>query len=219
MDTQTAHLILNSIAAVAVVVWLAGLRFILVAARQPRVDDGLDSIEAADRLPIQGMAEVDGEPEDLALSAASILAKGLGGQISPVRIVSQTAEAVVFEGDSASTAPGRFVRCGAIHFARIDQGRTRIEYGLGVPQGKALLYVGAIFQALGLAAIAAGYWLLDAYVVDAPNPGVRAQAIQMVQVCHFLWPPFLLGALYRQRQRALRSIFDTFVCNLPYCQP
>ena len=219
MDAQVAHLILYSVTAVAVLVWLAGLRFLVTAAQEPRVDRGFDASEPTNRLPIQGMAEVDGEPESLALRAASILAKGSVGQVGQVRIVSRTADSVIFEGDGESIGLGQYVRQGAIHFARLNQGRTRIDYALDVPHGKGLLLGGAIFQILGLAAISTGFWLLNAYVADAPNPAVRAQAIQMVQVCHFLWPPFLFGVLYRKRHGALRKAFDTFVRNLPFCEP
>ena len=102
---------------------------------------------------------------------------------------------------------------------RLNQGRTQIDYALDVPHGKALLLGGAIFQILGLAAISAGFWLLNAYVADAADPAVRVQAIQMVQVFHFLWPPFLFGVLKRKRHGALRKAFDTFVRNLPFCEP
>ena len=67
MDAQVAHLILYSITAVAVLVWLAGLRFLVTATQEPRVDRGFDASEPSDRLPIRGTAEVDGEPESLAL--------------------------------------------------------------------------------------------------------------------------------------------------------
>ncbi len=141
------------------------------------------------------------------------------GQLGPVRIISRTAESVTFEGDAASTGIGRYVRQGAIHFARVGQNKTRIEYALDVPRSKALLVGGLIFQVLGLVAIAAGFLLLSTYVADARNRAVRAQSVQMVQVIHFLWPPFLFGALYRNRQGALRSTFETFIRNLPFVEP
>ncbi len=174
MDTQVAHLILNSVTAVALLVWLAGLRFLVMAAREPHVDRGLDTNEPTDRLPIQGMAEVDGEPESLALLAASILAKGSVSQFGPVRIVSRTADAVIFEGSGESTGLGQCVRHGVIHFARLNQTATRIDYALEVPHGKGLLLGGAIFQILGLAAVATGFWLINAFVADAPSAAVRA---------------------------------------------
>src|SRR6516225_6490838 len=101
MDSQTAHLIVYSIAAVACVVWFAGLQFLLASARKPRVNDSFDATESTNRLAIEGMAEVEGEPETLAARAASILAKGSVGQLGPLRIIGRTAESVTFEGDAA----------------------------------------------------------------------------------------------------------------------
>jgi hypothetical protein len=219
MDAQAAHWILYSITAVAFLVWLAGLRYLAAAAREPRVDTGFDAGGPTDRLSIQGVAEVDGDPERLASRTASILAKGSVGQFGAMRILSRTADAVVFEGDDASMGLGQCVRRGAIHFARLSQSTTRIQYALEVPHGKALLLGGAIFQVLGLMAIVAGFWLLNTYVADAPHPAVRAQTVQMVQVCHFLWPQFLLGFFYRKRHGAVRIAFDTLIRNLPYCEP
>ena len=43
-----------------------------------------------------------------------------------------------------------------------------------------------------------------------------AQAVQMAQVVHFLWPPFLFGGLYRQRRRVAEEGFDRLLHNLPF---
>lgn len=219
MDAQTAHLILYLITAIALVTWAAGLRFLIASARQPPIAETFAAAEPSGALSIQGTAEVEGRAEDLASRAASILAKGIAGQLGPVRIVDRTAIRVVFEGERMSTGLSRFVRQGAIHFSDAGGNRTRVEYALDVSQGKALLWAGAIFQLLGLLAIAIGFCLVNAYAVDNANPGFRAQTVQMVQVCHFLWPPFLFGALYRRGPGALRGAMDTFVRNLPFCEP
>jgi hypothetical protein len=55
-----------------------------------------------------------------------------------------------------------------------------------------------------------------AYVVPSPNPGVRGQAVQMVQVCHLLWPPFLFTALSRQPARMIQARVSAMIHNLPY---
>jgi hypothetical protein len=226
MTPQTAHLILYCIAGVACAVWCAGLHFLLASGRKPRVEERSDEFaraypnesEQTNRLAIQGTAEVEGEPEILAARAASILAKGNLGQLGPLRIVSRTDESVTFEGDAANPGIGKFIRQGAIHFASAGQNKTRVEYALDLPHGKGLLLIGMIFQVLGLAAIAIVFWLLNTYVADSPNAGIRAQSVQMVQVVHLLWPPFLFGGLYRQRHGALRSTFDTFIRNLPFVE-
>jgi hypothetical protein len=216
MDPQTAHLIVNIIAPIALVVWLAGLRFLLASAREPRVDTESNADEAMKALPIQGTVEVDGEPETLASRAASLLAKGIPGQIGPLPIVSRTADAVVFEGNKATLGLERYVRQGAIHFEPLDQGRTRIDFAMDFTRGKGLLWGGMIFQLLGLAAIVVCFWVMNAYVADSPNPAIRAQAVQILQVSHFLWPPFLFGNLYRKRYEGLQSALEMFLRNLPH---
>jgi hypothetical protein len=42
---------------------------------------------------------------------------------------------------------------------------------------------------LVLVGVAAALWN---YVAPNPNPAVRWQALQILQICHVLWPPFLI---------------------------
>ena len=177
MDAHAAHLIVDTIAAVGLLVWLVSLRFLLLTARKPHVDEQFNS-EPTESSLIHGMAEVDGEPEDLSLRAASILAKGSVSQLGPVRIISRADDAVVFEGDKDSMGLARYLKHGAIHFAHASHGKTRIEFALDVPQGNALLWGGAIFQALGLVALGVGYWSLNTYVAECRTilPFVRSRS-------------------------------------------
>ena len=213
------HLILYAITAIALVAWITGLQFLIASAREPRVDDEFSSHDTAKSLPIQGTAEVEGEPETLASRAMSALAKGNAGVLGPVRIVVRTADSVVFNGDPASTGLGSIIRQGAIHFTRLGQGKTRADYAVDVPRGKALLLGGAILQMLGLTAIATGFWLLSTYVADAPNPAIRAPSspdgpggpLPLAAVP--MW-----GAL-PQAAWGLAGALETFIRNLPYCEP
>src|SRR5262249_57083096 len=107
-------------------------------------------------------------------------------------------------------------RRGEIRFQDRPGNRTRIDYNVAIPDHKGLLWGGFLVQALGLIALVVGFWLLEGQVVHSPNPATRIQVVQGVQVCHFLWPPFLFASLYRRPRRALRSAFDAFVHNLPY---
>jgi len=75
-----------------------------------------------------------------------------------------------------------------------------------------------LFQVLGLIAIVVGYWAIATYVIPSPDPGVRWQAVQMVQAVHFLWPPFLFGARYRRSVREVTAQFQALANNLPFCK-
>ncbi len=79
-----------------------------------------------------------------------------------------------------------------------------------------LLWLGALFQAAGLIALVVGCWAVYTYIVCSRDPNVRWQTMQMIQVCHLLWPPFLLGALYRRGRREVVSRFEALAHNLPY---
>jgi hypothetical protein len=60
--------------------------------------------------------------------------------------------------------------------------------------------------------------LLFLFVVRAAHPAVRWQTIQMIQVVHLLWPPFLFLALYRRLKSGAMAQMDAFVHNLPHYQ-
>ena len=74
----------------------------------------------------------------------------------------------------------------------------------------------AIFLVLGVIALVTGFVLVNTLVVPNRDPAVRGQTLQMLQVGHFLWPPFLFGGLYRRQYTAVRARFDTLIHNLPY---
>jgi hypothetical protein len=59
-------------------------------------------------------------------------------------------------------------------------------------------------------------WAVFTYLVSAPEPAVRWQTLQMLQVVHFLWPPFLFGALYRRGMKEVTAQFEAVAYNLPY---
>jgi hypothetical protein len=111
---------------------------------------------------------------------------------------------------------GGIVRRGEILFTSAGMDRTKVEYRIELSRGQGLLLAGRILLVLGLMALVGGFWLIRTYVVPNPNPGIRGQVVQMVQVVHFLWPPFLFGGLYRMRIKAIRNAFDAFIHNLPY---
>ena len=98
---------------------------------------------------------------------------------------------------------------------RLTRPRTRVEYALETASNG--LLIGAwIALALGLAALIIAPWLAFAYALPSPNPNVRAQAFQVCQMVHFLWPPFLFAFLSRQPGRMFRARMDALVHNLPY---
>jgi hypothetical protein len=227
MSVETAQLVLYAVAAVAAVVWLSGLRLLLLSARLhgqavPR-DSGWDALaaaSAADRTyPISGEAEVEGEAGQLAEKLARVLARPDAAGAGAVKITECSPRRVSFEGlggQAAGQGWGPMVRRGVIDLEPAARQRTRLSYGVEPVSGRWLLVGAAIFQTLGLVALVVGFLLIDRLVVPNPNPAVRGQVFQSLQIVHFLWPPFLFAGLYRTRYRLVRAGVDALVHNVPY---
>jgi hypothetical protein len=79
-----------------------------------------------------------------------------------------------------------------------------------------LLWLGGLFQAAGLVALVTGAWAVYTFLASSPVPAARWQTFQMLQAGHFLWPPFLSGALYRRGTTAVAAQFQALAHNLPY---
>jgi hypothetical protein len=220
MNLPPNELVFYVITAVAVAVWLAAFWFMrnttLRAAATPP-DEAPEELTPApsDRLAA-GSAEVAGRPADLSARAAACLAKSTL-PLGPVKILEQTGDRVAFE--ALEHMGGRLFERGQMRFYAVAPDRTRIDYAVVVPARAWLLRVGWLFVVLGLVAIGIGFTLIYTLVLPSPNPAVQWQATQMVQVVHFIWPPFLFGGLYRRMQRHVRNVFDGLAHNLPYVTP
>lgn len=215
MDPEAAQILLLAITAVAFVVWLIGFQFLAGSLRAGKPTSS-DETEVSTNV-LTGSAEVEGQPGVLAAKAASVLAKG--NPIGPVKIVDKTDDHIVFErlGPGVVNQPAsRWFRRGELRFASVGQGRSRVEWAVELANMGWLLALGALFQVLGLVVIVVGCWAISTYVVSSPDPAVRWQTFQMVQVVHFLWPPFLFGGLYRRGRREVAAQFEALANNLPY---
>jgi hypothetical protein len=223
MTTEAASVLLAVIIGVELGVWLIGLRFVLASRpRESTADMQLIVPEdGADRWPgdwLLGDVEVEGEPQTLARKAASLLVKE-SGALGPVKVVECADDRVRFErvGWSGGHWSQRiWFRRGEFRFAPLGRNRTRVEFAVERSAPRGLLLGAAIVQVVGLAALAAGSWLIYTFVVSSPEPAVRWQTLQMIQAVHFLWPPFLLAGLYRRARGEVRARFEALTNNLPY---
>jgi hypothetical protein len=227
MNLEAAEFVFYGITAVVVVVWLLALQFMLnTSRRQKTAAEQQQELQQLGTAPpenlLAGSAELAGAPGELAAKAAAFLAKQGTVMLGPVKILEQTAERVVFEGmQGMGQNPGGmgclFSR-GELRFTPVAQNRTRVNYAVDVPPRSWLLSCGWLFVGLGLLAIVTGFLLIQLYVVNAANPGLRWQSVQMIHAGHFVWPPFLFGGIYRKFRTYVRTGFDTLVHNLPYHQ-
>jgi hypothetical protein len=224
MDETTAQVILYIFTAVEAAVWLSALVYLVrsPSAGRSGVTPNLDDVIAGDGLPanvVYGAAEVAGDAADLSKKAAAILAKESLGSLGQLKIEEQTDDTLRFERlalGATGQGPWSTLRRGQLHFTPAVAGRTRVEYALELSRGRGLLLAAFLVQIVGLIALITAALLMEAFVIDNAQPEVRYQVIQMVQVGHFLWPPFLLAFLYRRARRQASSWFEAMVNNLAY---
>jgi hypothetical protein len=224
MDPEVAQVVLAAIATVGTVVWLVGLQFLINSARGRRAGQqqaaGEVGLASEGREGwLAGSTEVEGEASTLASRAAAILAKGDPFTFGPVKILEKTDAQLRFERADVGMAnqpAGHWFQRGELRFVPLRSGRTRVEWAVEQADMRWLLWLGGGFQAAGLLALVIGCWAIYTYVATSPDPIVRWQTFQMLQAAHFLWPPFLVGALYRRGARAVAAQFEALANNLPY---
>lgn len=220
MDTEAAQIVLGVIVAIGAVFWLTGLQFLTGSTRAVKSSqpDESDPPFTESRNRLAGTAEVDGQPSVLAIKAASLLARN--SPFGPVKIVEKADDRIKFErlGPGIANQPAaRWFRQGDLRFVTAGRGRCRIEWAVELAKMGWLLLWGLLFQVFGLVALVVGGWAIYTYVVSSPDPAVRWQTLQMLQVGHFLWPPFLFGSLYRRGRREVAAQFEALANNLPFC--
>ncbi len=187
-------------------------------------EDAWEDPGRSSRSKLSGIVEVEGEPADLSARAASMLATGSLGFIN---ILERSDRHIVFGcggrsgvGGAGGVGRQRSWMLGSfqaeLRFEDAGMNRSRVEYRAEIPRGRWLLVTGAVFQMLGLITLAGGFWVLYTYVLPHENPAVRVQVIQMAQAVHFLWPPFLFGALYRRWGSSVKSALETMIRNLQH---
>jgi hypothetical protein len=215
VSPEIAQQVVFGITALGAVVWLLSLSFLVKSGRLMNAakQDDLDE-QPAQKL-LTGSAEVEGNPKTLADKVAAVLAEGTLG---PLKIVGKADDMIVFERVDPGIArqpAGRWFRRGEFRFTALRQNRTQVEWAVE-PAFQWLLRVGGIVQTVGLVGLIVGCWAMSSFVATSPEPAVRWQSLQMLQVVHALWAPFLFGGLYRKGVRGVKAEFDALVNNLPY---
>lgn len=193
MSAQTAQLIVLVICGAALVVWLAAVLLWLLT-RTPKLAEPLSR-----KLPGKDTTEVRDS-----LSRAAAL------QVPPWELEGGDEEGVLF----TMSIPGRpellvevesDAEGGALATARFTRRESPGWY-------RWLMSIWLLLLIPGTVVIGAA--LMLTLVVHHADPNVRGQAIQMAQVVHFLWPPFVFWgirqALFRmaryQRKRFLTTL-------------
>lgn len=229
MTPDTADLVLYLITGVACVVWMIAFRCLWrlnhpLAAVVPAGGDS-DRYEVSHDTA-EPLAEAENELICVASGKTEIaanydqlslrLARQIAQKMPAARIVSQSPQAIVLEPIGFGNWMG---------FARVDialspmgDQRTEISHQVWQQRSQAPAWAWWL-SGIGIVVIVVGYALIKTLVVNHPNPAVRWQTVQMVQVIHFLWPPFLAVAFAKARTtaaEAMAGMLDGVITNLPY---
>ncbi|HEV3143553.1 MAG TPA: hypothetical protein VGZ47_06665 [Gemmataceae bacterium] len=214
MSSETAEIVLAIVCTIAAIVWLVALWFLVWCYRsavQPApIENELGENDPASKDWVRGTVEIEAPMQGLADKAAALFTKISSGSLS---ITEKTQDRLVFQrvGPAVAGLPER----GEIQFSALGGNRTQADYAMQVRGHHGLLVGGVIFQTLGLIALVGGGWAMYEFCVPSPNPDVRGQSFQMIQIIHLLWPPFLFGGLYRARRRMQINQIWFLLRNLP----
>lgn len=216
MSPEFAQLVVVGITLLGAIVWLFSLVYLVKSARLTKSAENALVEEPSRQDMLTGGAECSGDAQVFRGTAAEFFAKGTLG---PLKIVEEGDDRLVFERlvpGVGRQPPGRWFRRGEMRFTRLGQNRTHVEWLVEPGRFHWLLTVGAIMQLVGLVALTVGCWAMLRFVAISQDETVRWQSLQMLQVSHLLWPPFLFAGLYRWGIRGLQAEFQAIASNLPH---
>lgn len=210
MDVTSAYGVWGVGMALAVIVWLLGLRSF-------GRTFGADAVR-----PVSGDVSVpDVSTADALGTLARSLAAGHLGIHARVGKVSDRFLEALLRPTTAPTGDGGWPATAA---ARLEclatgglSGNARVRYSLdSAPLGARYARLMKVTLMLGLIAIAAAAFVFPSFVIPCEIPAVRWQVVQVVQLSHFLWPPFLLAYLGRRARHIVQERSLDLLHNLPH---
>lgn len=164
-------------AAVGGAVWLVALQLYRRMAETPKVE----TIET----PVAGKSPAE------AIKAVAENAARLVGQAKLARPAEHVFEVAQFDCQArieAHRAGGQTMLT-----AELDDAKLRRKF-----QWILALFV-VLLMPCAIVGIAAGLWY---FAAPHPSPGARWQSVQVVQMIHVLWPPFLMYFLWKKQRTA-----------------
>lgn len=226
MDTQTATLTLAAIVAGAFFIWLMGVQYRRIATmNNPTPDDPtLEEFHLPEGTSkgdwLLGQLEVQGDPERLVENTSALLVRQGASSFGPIKILEKSKNQLQFEivGPAVMSQHHhtKWFQHAVLRFTSRGGNSTRIDYAVELAPLRFLIGIATVIQILGLAILLAGAWFIYTFVVSSPQEAIRWQTLQMLQIIHLLWPPFLFIILYRRGREEIKARLEAFLTNLPY---
>lgn len=224
MSPETAHLIFFSVGIPMLVVWLLGVRFAFSRLRRPSAREDalrLDEEPLSGEPLTSGETVVDGDAEAVSKKLAELILaqSGPSGTFAP-RIRERTAQRITVHfasGRKGDEKPPLYTLDVTL---APEGGRLRVRYELRARRlltiFRALAWIVCfLYGGLFVIGVPVAIWLL---VLRSEDAALRMQTIQIVQMVHGVWPPFLLGFVWGRIRRALDRNLEALFANLEHLQ-
>lgn len=172
--------------------------------------------------PARGTVELPKPPAEAARALAHAIAtgtSGLGGRVlqADVHTVRARVRPPIALQRQGRANPGQgdeaLLTC---HLEGTGTG-TRVAWSLEVGSlGRGLKLGAAIVLGVGALAIIAAAVIFPTIVIPSEHAAVRGQTWQVLQIVHFLWPPFLFTWQARRLRGLVTERCTDMLQNLPY---
>jgi hypothetical protein len=181
MNEDLAKLTIGAGAGVGVIAWLVATRLYRWMAETPAVESF--ETPAPDKSPAEAIKAI-----------VSRMALPQNGPVSLARPSELVFEITQFHCHSRIEA----YRAGGQTMLAVEFDDTKLRKRM--QPWLALLVV----LLIPIAIVGLGFWLWN-YAAPSAAPGVRTQAVQIVQLVHVLWPPFLFYGQWKNQRRTARD--------------
>lgn len=219
MSVDTASWIFVSIMSTGVFVWTWSLTKARRLGLAPKQVDRWPDEGGLEFETETGEVTVRGEPEKLgkalmrSLRQSPLLMTG-----ASFRVTEHTPERIAFEKIGAimcNQPPGLYFTEADVSFLPLGDGTVQVSYCLGYERLVHLLRRIAlcIIWGAGLPTMVIAGTAIWFFVVQSPNPSVRWQVFQTLQIGHALWPPFLFIAFYRMGRRQSKIFMENLIAS------
>ena len=211
MSRETAELIFYAGICIFGFIWLVATVFVFRKLRAPRREEYGRAEEVETGL-LTGEVRVPGDQEVFSQKLAEQIASapGLG-----VKITERTPARVAFEVVRAGSAKPSVWGRGAI-MLRQDGEDIRARYAFDLGRLRAILRLVAfltcfVYGGIFLVGVPAIIWFV---VLPSEDSAVRWQVVQICQMVHGVWPPFLIGWLWSRSVRSISTSLETLISNV-----
>jgi hypothetical protein len=222
VDENVAKLIFAAIMGIGVAVWSLSLRKALRMGRAATQSDPFapdDDADASRDAAQSGTVALRGEPEALSKALLRALTQLHFGMFASIFKIKDCGDGRILLNKTGplmcNLAPGLYFNEAEISFQRERDGTVQVTYYMGYGRLARLLRKIALCLILGLGLptlciVGTIVWL---FVIPSPNPAVRWQVFQTLQIVHVLWPPFMFMRFYSMGRRHSKTLIENVIAS------